>query len=85
MHRRIRVHQVDQLERLVNAWLTEVTTRQEFHLNTKITRTIDLYQQPYYGDFTKDCVTGMERKKGAPTMLFLFSSSRLRREPNDVL
>ncbi len=64
VHSRIGAHSLDQIERLVNGWLTEVTSRQIFHPHTKITLAIDFHQQPYYGDRNPDWVTGMKQKKG---------------------
>lgn len=65
LHDRMSEHSLTQIESLVNGWLTEVTSRQQFHSNTKITIAFDLYQQPYYGDPSPEWITGMDRKKGA--------------------
>ena len=64
VHDRFSELQLQQVEQLLNHWLQDVGSRLYFHKNTKITVSIDLYQQPYYGDPTPDWVTTMKRKKG---------------------
>ena len=64
IHRRFSELPIPRVERLVNSWLTEVTSRLKFHQNTKITLAFDLYFQRYYGNSKYEWVTGTGRKKG---------------------
>ena len=64
VHQRLAGHQLAQLERLVNEWLIEIASRQDFHPQTKITVAIDFHHQPFYGKRELDWVTGMKPKKG---------------------
>lgn len=53
-----------QIDRLINGWINNQVGRLHFHGNTKITISVDFYQQSYYGDPSPDWVIGMKRKKG---------------------
>jgi len=64
VHSRFSELQIHQVDRLINHWLQDVGSRLHFHGNTQVTVSIDLYQQPYYGDPKPDWVTGMKHKKG---------------------
>jgi hypothetical protein len=56
--------ELDQIDQLLSGWMNEHVNRLQFHKNTSLTISIDLYQQPYYGDPSPDWIIGTKRKKG---------------------
>jgi len=64
VQRRILWLQLDQIESLVNGWMSENIRRLKFHGNAHSAISIDFYQQSYYGDPLKDWIIDTNRKKG---------------------
>ena len=64
VQRRIKRLQLDQIDIMVNGWMSENIRRLKFHGNTHLAISIDFYQQPYYGDPSKDWIIGTNRKQG---------------------
>jgi hypothetical protein len=62
--RRVSELDMEQIDQLLNGWISKQVRRLRFHHNTKLTASVDFYQQPYYGAPTPDWVIGMKRKKG---------------------
>ena len=68
VHDRFSELQLTQVEQLLNHWLQDVGSRLQFHNNTRLTISIDLYQRPYYGDSSPDWITGMKLKRNKPNI-----------------
>ena len=64
VHRRVNELQLEQIEHLINNLLQELVSRLIFHANTKLTVSFDGHAKPYYGDISKEWVTGTKRQKG---------------------
>ena len=64
IHTRCGELDLNQTERLVNEWATEISSRLQFPKKTYLTMSIDLYHRTYYGNPNKEWVAGMKRKKG---------------------
>ena len=54
---------MEQIEQLINNLLKEVVSRLKFHANTKLTISFDDHTMPYYGDITREWITGTKKEK----------------------
>ena len=64
IHRRVNELQLEQIEQLINNLLQETVSRLKFHANTKLTVSFDDHTMPYYGDRSREWITGSKKQKG---------------------